>query len=110
MFQGSFLMLGALSMSSFILTGNPYIFYLELESSHPDHQGVSCYAKNNSQREEDDGHIVHDGIDVHICLVILGVVQRQRSVGRHHVAGNIREIQKNGNVIQHITLVYCKKI
>lgn len=99
-------------MSSFIWTGKSYIFYLELESSHPDHQGVSCYAKNNGQREEDDGHIVHDGIDVHGRLVILGVVvqRRERSVGRHRVAGNMREIQMNGNVIQHITLVYCKKI
>lgn len=45
--------------------------HLELESSHPDHHGISCEAKQDGEGVEDDADIVHDGLKVHFCRVIL---------------------------------------
>lgn len=87
---------GSLFASHFTLC-----IYLELESGHPDHHGVPCDAEHDGQRVEDDGHVVHDGVNVYSCpLVILRRFRdekRLRGVGKHLVTVKHR-IKENQNI------------
>lgn len=71
--------------------------YLKLESSHPDHDEVPCDTKNNGQREEDDGHVVHDDVNVHTGHRLIFGLQRHRSDGRHCVPWVPTEKQEDGH-------------
>lgn len=65
--------------------------HLELQSGHPDHHGVPGDAEHHGQRVEDDGDVVHDGVDVHRCrLLTLGSLEDGRVILKHRVAGKQR--------------------
>lgn len=78
-----------------------YYMYLKLESSNPDHYGVSCDAKHNSERVEDDADIDQASTHAHLsCLVILRTgeyVRGKRGIGKHCVAKNDRTEEEQVN-------------